>query len=234
MNNMHGVALIINNIEWQPGKNGRPLMKTRDGARGDANALKKSLKDIGYQVIYRENLTAERMKQTLMKVRTQNVHPGDDSFVCFISSHGGECGVYGVDKKCVTVDELSKFLEPDKCPQLMHKPKIFFVQACRGSLTSEPIDGGENEFVSCVPRKADFYFGYATIPSHVALRHTFTRLLNQCLKEHSAQLSLDEIVMEVNRMMSEKVHEREVNGQLVEHMPTLQVVHTMRGSVYFK
>ena len=230
----HGVALIINNIEWQLDKDGQPLMKTRVGAKEDADALKESLEALDYLVICKENLTAEKMKQKLKKVCAENVRPDDDSFICYISSHGGKLGVYGIDKKCVSVDELSKILEPDMCSKLKHKPKIFFVQACRGRSASEPIDGDEEEFVSRVPRRADFYFSYATDPDHVAVRHPYTRLLTKCLKEHSAQLSLDEIVMEVHDEIAREVYDVVLQRELHEHMQIGQVVHTMRGPVYFK
>ena len=227
----HGVALIINNIEWQLDKDGQPLMRTRDGAKEDADALKESLEALGYLVICKENLTAEKMKQKLKKVCAENVRPDDDSFIRYISSHGGKLGVYGVDKKCVTVDELSKFLEPDECPQLKHKPKIFFVQACHGSSACEPTDGDDEEFVPSVPRRADFYLSYGTIDSKFAgVQHPYPRFLSKCLKEHSAELSLDEIVMEVHEEIAKEATERDR-----DHMQVAagQEVHTLRGPVYF-
>ena len=230
----HGVALIINNIEWQLDENGQPLMKTRDGAKEDVDAIQTSLQAIGYLVIRKENLTAEKMKQELKKVCAKNVCSDDDSFVCYISSHGGQPGVYGVDKKPVSVDDLSKILEPDVCPQLKHKPKIFFVQACRGGSASEPLDGDEEEFVSRVPRRADFYFSYATDPDHVAVRHQYPQLLSKYLKEHSVQLSLEEIVMKVHDGIARKVYDIESKSEVYKHMQIGQVVHQMRGSVYFK
>ena len=211
------------------------MKKTRGGAKEDADALNESLEAIGYHVIMcKENLTAEEMKQKLEDVCADNVHSVDDSFTCYISSHGGKLGVFGVDKKCVSVDELSRILEPDVCSKLKHKPKIFFVQACRGRSASEPIDSDEEEFVSRVPCRADFYFSYATDPDHVVVRHPYTQLLSKCLKEHSAQLSLDEIVMEVHEEIAREVYDIVLQGELHEHMQIGQAVHTMRGPVYFK
>ena len=223
----HGVALIINNIKWELDKDGQPLMENRDGAKVDVDALEESLDEIGYHVIRRGDLTAEKMKDNLRDVCREHVRHADDSFICFISSHGGELGIYDVDKKCVSVDELSEILEPDKCPKLKHKPKIFFIQACRGSSASEPVDGGNKEFVSRVPRRADFYFSYATTPGKVAVRHGYTRLLSEHLKKYSAELSLDEIVMEVHEEIARVVYNQ-------GHMQIGQVIHTMRGPVYFK
>ena len=232
----HGVALIINNFEWQRNKDGKPLMMTRDEAKKDADALKESLDEIGYHVLYRENLTAEKMKQNLSDVCRELVRHADDSFICYISSHGGKRGVYGVDKKCVSVDELSKFLEPDNCRELKRKPKIFFVQACHGESASELIEDDEEEFVSRahVPRRADFYFSYATNPVHVAIRHPYPHFLSKYLKEHSAQLSLDEIVMKVHEEIAREVYMVELKEELHDHMQIGQVIHTMRGPVCFK
>ena len=229
----HGVALIINNIDW-PGEK-------RVGAKEDADLLQKSFEAIGYLTIPAENLTADEMKDTLEKARKFSVREDDDSFICFISSHGCELGVYGVDKNPVSVDELSKILEPDECFHLRNKPKIFFIQACRGEKTSVPIDGrpgseppmdGDIEnIVPSVPRRADFYFSYATDPDHVAVRRPYPQLLSKYLKEHSAQLSLDEIVMKVHEKVASKVYDLEECGK---HVQIGQVVHTMRGPVYFK
>ena len=233
----HGVALIINNIDW-PGEK-------RDGAKEDADLLQKSFEAIDYLVIPAENLKANEMKDTLEKVRKFSIREGDDSFICFISSHGGKDGVYGVDSIPVSVDELSKVLEPDECSHLRDKPKIFFIQACRGETASEPIDArsgseppidGDTEIiVPSVPRRADFYFSYATDPDHVAIRRPYPQLLSKYLEERSAQLSLDEIVMKVHEEMAKKVHWVELkNGKKYKHIQIGQVEHTMRGPVYFK
>ena len=230
----HGVALIINNIDW-PGEN------KRVGAEEDAKLLQKSFEAIGYQVIAAENLKADAMKETLTTVCMHITHKDNDSFICYISSHGCKDGVYGVDSIPVSVDELSKVLEPDECSHLRDKPKIFFIQACRGETASVPIDvgpgseppkGGDNEnIVPSVPRRADFYFSYATDPDHLAARHPYPQLLSEYLKKHSAQFSLDEIVMKVHEKVASEVHDLKERGK---HMQIGQVVHTMRGPVYFK
>ena len=129
----HGVALIINNIEWQLDKDGKPLMKTRDGAKEDADALKESLEALGYHVICKENLTAEKMKQKLKKVCAENVRPDDDSFICYISSHGGKLGVYGVDKKVVLLlMNSASFLSQMSAPNLSTSPRSFLSRLATG------------------------------------------------------------------------------------------------------
>lgn len=53
-------------------------------------------------------------------------------FMAFIMSHGNMNGIAGTDGKLVEVDTLSSYITPDKCEELKDKPKIFFIQACRG------------------------------------------------------------------------------------------------------
>ena len=228
----------MNNIEWQQDKEGRPLMSRRDGAEEDAEALKRSLDAIGYTVELRENLTGDGMKDELTKVRDKHVKICDDSFVCCILSHGGSYGVFGVDKKCVPINHFSKILEPDVCPQLKHKPKMFFIQACRGREVSEPIDGGtstSDEIMPRVPHGADFYLSYATVPGHVALRSRYPQLLSKALLKNSAKLSLDEIVTEIHDELADQAVDVKIwNGEIKEHLQIGQVVHSMRKAVYFK
>lgn len=54
-------------------------------------------------------------------------------FMAFIMSHGNRKGIAGTDGKQVKVDTLSGYITPKECEVLKDKPKIFFIQACRGS-----------------------------------------------------------------------------------------------------
>ena len=58
-------------------------------------------------------------------------------FMAFILSHGDEKGIAGKDyhndTNLVKVDMLSSYFTPNQCEGLKNKPKIFFIQACRGS-----------------------------------------------------------------------------------------------------
>ena len=207
-------------------------MSLRDGAREDAKALKESLQQLGYKVLLRENLTAEGMKSELERVKCEVIRESDDSFICCILSHGGAAGIYGIDGKVVTVEELGEMLEPDKCTALRDKPKIFFIQACRGGEVSKPVDLGEQP-ISSVPRKADYYFSYSTDYGHVALRSAYPQYLSKILVEDPC-MSLDEIVMSVHNQLAKELTTVCVQGQLKLHLQIGQVVHTLRGPVYFQ
>ena len=233
----HGIALIMNNIEWQQDMKGKPLLPYREGARQDGEDLKTSLEKIGYTVILTKNLTGDGMKEELERVRDERINEGHDSFICCILSHGGSHGIFGTDKKCIPVNQFSEILEADKCPQLMHKPKIFFIQACRGTEASMPIDGaGDSKMMPRVPRGADFYLSYATYPGHVALRSLYPQLLSNALLQ---DFCLDEIITKIHDELAKVVVEIETFNvetnkcETKEHLQIGQVVHSMRRAVYF-
>jgi len=53
-------------------------------------------------------------------------------FMAFIMSHGNEKGITGTDGSSVKVNTLASYIASKKCEGLKDKPKIFFIQACRG------------------------------------------------------------------------------------------------------
>ena len=56
-------------------------------------------------------------------------------FVCFILTHGKEGYVLGSDEGEVSIIDIARLFNPDKCPTLKDKPKTFFIQACQGDQT---------------------------------------------------------------------------------------------------
>jgi hypothetical protein len=54
-------------------------------------------------------------------------------------SHGGKddygCGIIHTFDGTIKVDSVWRYFAGDRCPSLIGKPKLFFIQACRGSLT---------------------------------------------------------------------------------------------------
>ena len=116
-------------------------------------------------------------------------HSHYDSFVCCILSHGKEGHIHGSDSVAVPLDTITTLLNGDSCKTLVGKPKIFLMQACRGTQRDRGVrvDGDEEEIEakphiivsdsdvrvesdSDIPDVADFFFGYATPPGHVAWR----------------------------------------------------------------
>ena len=54
-------------------------------------------------------------------------HHDVDCFVLIILSHGDEDGVYGIDG-VIDPDRLIEPIKGNKCPDLVGKPKLIFIQ----------------------------------------------------------------------------------------------------------
>lgn len=108
-----------------------------------------------------------------------------DAFICFILSHGTETGIEGIDD-CIM--ESHKIYTPFyKTTSLIGKPKVFFIQACRGGdrlgghkdmkdnggATAVSEDGSQDEetFIDYqVPNMADTLVVWANVHGHVSFR----------------------------------------------------------------
>ena len=100
-------------------------------------------------------------------------------------SHGNEDGILGIDSEAIPVDDITaKFQGGDKCPQLVTKPKLFFLQACRGDVDDKgyyvprgPISSDVyadsdrfEEMPVKLPSDADFLIAYSTTKGFVSHR----------------------------------------------------------------
>ena len=71
------------------------------------------------------------MRQAIMR-ESQSVKSQDECFVCVICSHGTNKGIYGTDGEIVPIDDVTTMFDGQNCKALINKPKLFFIQACRG------------------------------------------------------------------------------------------------------
>ena len=108
-----------------------PQLGELEGGKKDEEDLKKLFKKLGFTVMVHKNLTAEKMKSTA-EGYSHMKHSG--VFFLIILSHGGEGDVvYGTDGKKVEVHQLKKLFYATDCPSLAGIPKVFVIDACRGS-----------------------------------------------------------------------------------------------------
>ncbi|KAL0966356.1 hypothetical protein UPYG_G00294290 [Umbra pygmaea] len=143
-----GICLIINNENFQKSKR-------RTGTDKDAMALAKVFSRLKFTVVKCQDKTAAEICNVLKVVSELNelsdlkkcavkewvagqftelkhLPEHGDAFVCCILSHGEKEGVCGTDGTVVhTRDILSPF-NGSNCRKLVEKPKLFFIQACRG------------------------------------------------------------------------------------------------------
>lgn len=123
-----GPCLIVNNIDFQA-----DWLPTRKGSDEDARRFDDIFKQLGFTVIMRRNQTADEMRKLFKDVASQCKREHDALFV-FIFSHGSEHGIYGIDglEVCLESEIISCF-DNRNCKAMLGKPKVFAIQACRGS-----------------------------------------------------------------------------------------------------
>ncbi|XP_071770306.2 caspase-3-like [Centroberyx gerrardi] len=157
------------------------------------------------------------MEQLLFSL-SQEDHSGCASLVCVLLSHGDEGVIYGTDGT-VELTKLTGYFKGDRCRSLVGKPKLFFIQACRGSDLDdgaspalESDDTDETDSVAeqqseRIPVEADFLCAYSTAPGYYSWRNTsngswFMQALCEMLQRHSKELELMQIMTRVNRKVA--------------------------------
>ena len=171
--NPHGICLIINNHEFYHPTDPEKAHNDRGGASIDQFNLIQTFRYLRYKVEVKENLTAEEMVDTLFKM-SQRDHSNYDSFVCCVLTHGERDIVHGADSIPVSLFDLTGIMK--YCKGLAGKPKMFFIQACRGEQEDKGLaidkdsGGSQPPPTNTIPQEADFFFGYATPSGNAAYR----------------------------------------------------------------
>lgn len=122
----HGWCLIINNVDFEN-------LRRRSGSDLDAERLEELFVKLQYKVKMCRNQTSKQLKETLFQFAKMSDHKAADSVVICLLSHGLEGQIYGVDEVLVSIPDLLAMFNGYKAKDLIGKPKLFFIQACRGS-----------------------------------------------------------------------------------------------------
>lgn len=145
-----GVAVLIVNTEFANIKDNRP------DAEHDIENLNLLFKVLDFEVIVLKNKTTKALMDSLIDIRSK-LEVDSDCFACLISTHGGEIPVRDYDNLrqhalhtfdgTILTDDIVSTFNDDNCPAMRGKPKLFFVQACRGRfdvVEAEMADQGVN------------------------------------------------------------------------------------------
>ncbi|XP_026186474.1 caspase-3-like [Mastacembelus armatus] len=200
-----GTCVIINNKNFHRSTN----MSVRNGTDVDVASAIKTFGDLGYIVKVANDQTVNQMKLLLSNVSKED-HSNSSSFVCVLLSHGDEGVIYGTDG-CEKLENLTKYFKGHCCSSLVGKPKLFFIQACRGS----DLDGGttietdsvEEQTSQRIPVEADFLYAYSTAPGYYSWRNTyngswFMQSLCEMLQRYRGKLELMQIMTRVNQKVA--------------------------------
>lgn len=126
-----GICMIINNVEFEPKE-----VDNRDSSHREAMYLTKMFSDLGFLVELYESLTRKQMINECTEMSQREDLRNHDAFIMVILTHGDGRYLMGKDGHYVHIETIFGLFNNYHCRQLIHKPKLFFVQACRGSKLS--------------------------------------------------------------------------------------------------
>ncbi|OCT96911.1 caspase-3 isoform X1 [Xenopus laevis] len=200
-----GMCLIINNKNFHSSN-----MAVRNGTDVDALKLHETFTGLGYEVMVCNDQKSSDIIGRLKKISEED-HSKRSSFVCAILSHGEEDGsICGVDVP-IHIKNLTDLFRGDRCKTLVGKPKIFFIQACRGTELDSGIETDScsepREEIQRIPVEADFLYAYSTVPGYYSWRDTmngswFIQSLCEMIKLYGSHLELIQILTCVNHMVA--------------------------------
>ncbi|MBN3281697.1 CASP3 protein, partial [Polyodon spathula] len=199
-----GQCVIINNKNFDR----KTEMNTRNGTDVDEENLSSYFKMQGYEVKVFKDQTCRQIEQCLQSIAKED-HSKEASFVCALLSHGDEGVIYGTDG-CIEIKKLTSFFKGHNCKTLVGKPKLFFIQACRGTELDGGIEADSIESDSSpmrIPVEADFLYAYSTAPGYYSWRNNvsgswFIKSLCDMLSKYGRELELMQILTRVNHKVA--------------------------------
>ncbi|XP_042890410.1 caspase-1-like [Penaeus japonicus] len=194
----------------------------RGFAKHDVDICSKAFRKLEFEVRIHWNLTKKMLLQTIM-LESREDHSNRDCLVVVLMTHGGitekgEEVVWTCDFE-IRSSELWKYFKREKCPSLAGKPKLFFIQACRGENVDKGVclrrpagmrlqyDGMSRENEYDMPLDADVLIMWASYPGMYAFVSSsnyingsvFLHFLSKVLIEYGDNEDLATMLLRVTR-----------------------------------
>ncbi|KAH8036812.1 hypothetical protein HPB51_005940 [Rhipicephalus microplus] len=124
-----GRCLIFNNVKFKYYK------EPRFGSDHDKDRMEALFNAFLFKCdVYPDN-EAHKMKELLAEAAQSEELASADCLVVIMMSHGDQNMIEGVDgDELHLVNDVYAQFNNDNCPALRGKPKLFFIQACRGGV----------------------------------------------------------------------------------------------------
>ena len=244
-----GITLIINNSSF-------PRQSPRRGSEADVSRIETLFADLDFSVRTKQNLSKQQLWKEFDDVACQD-HSAYDCFVLWLMSHGRSGEVFCSDGNTVPIQTLHDLLS--KCKTLSGKPKLFFIQACRGigedvgvkvcaDSNISPLSQANRSYESTkvdpviqlrIPTHSDFLYAFSTVDEYVSYRNEnegshYVRCFVEAFREHVARSHLLDILTTVNREVSKIDTQRPTSSNKTKICKqTPEVRHTLRKNVCF-
>lgn len=132
--------------------------------------------NLKFDVTVYHDRTEKEIKQIVENLSKED-HSNNDCLVIIVLSHGNSNGIVCAYDKIYSVKTLWDNLI-EKCPSLNGKPKLFFIQSCRGIksdtgsyINFDSLGSNEPLINHHIPSIADLLVMYSTFDDHNSMRH---------------------------------------------------------------
>lgn len=219
-----------------------------DSVGCDGKLVEKTFEALGFTVILHTWLGLEDTHSVLRQLsQSQDLH-GSSAFVCCLLSRGSETSILATESHGpgLRLDTIRQLFESLNCPQLMGKPKLFFVQiyeVSEGPLCTSQVDecletdgGGllsrlQADAMKTIPVSADVLTCLCLTDARVLERakhtSTFWEVIGATLqKVHGRRESLLNLLTEVNRVVLQH------NMTNPTESYKINLSHTLRKTLY--
>uniref|UniRef100_A0A8C8T1W5 CASP8 and FADD like apoptosis regulator n=1 Tax=Pelusios castaneus TaxID=367368 RepID=A0A8C8T1W5_9SAUR len=186
----------------------------------DTDKLEETFKALSFEVHCYRYLSVEAMNQTFHQIARLQKHRDCDSFICILVSRGSPQSIFCTDQTYpgYPLDRVKNFFTGDSCPELLGKPKLFFIQSyIVPANQQEPtslleVDGNEQKITAntrrlwncSIPPVADIFWSQCKVDVSVLERSPsssscYLRCLTELLcNPHKRKLPLLDIHIELN------------------------------------
>jgi len=201
-----GSAVIINNLNTE-----------QEPTRRDVDSMAQVLCSIGFQVSIHCDLTSQGMNNLKRTLTNPDLHRNSSCFLLLIISHGTEDNFLQDTHGAKTWNIESLVTEVCDVVTLVGKPKLFFIEACRGrehnmgrtlasGLDTKSLSGPPRTQGISLPSKQDVFVGFATVPGFVSftssLGSPYLQALASMMSAHHSSTHLSDIHLLVKRRLA--------------------------------
>lgn len=245
-----GCFIILNHMNFEAHLD----VPTRKGTEVDCEQLENTAKMLGFEYVrsFHDLIVAEIVK--LVGQIAESDHSQYDCLAIAVLTHGNTDNYLYAKDNTYHLDKLTNPFLAKECNTLAGKPKLFFIQACRGNklISGYALASGDNEDTVdsggfnddstqklVIPNSADFLLAFSTLPGFFAWRNEqngscFIQALCKCFDEFGDKLELMQIMTRVNRVVAYKFESnctKDPKYHKKKQMPS--IVTRLTHDVYF-
>jgi len=161
----------------------RLKLNPRNGTEVDVKSIESTFKSLDWSVTTYTDSTVAQIRDIILK-EVQLSEQEVSALAIFILSHGEDNGTIFASDYPFRVDhDILGQLTADKCPRLVGRPKLLFVQACQGQATDQGVNvtdrrrrhtSQDNTATYKIPNYADFLIFQASFWDHFSFRSSET------------------------------------------------------------